>query len=66
VKRIDQRPGVWQIAGDRIRFRPLTLGVQTLDGRSQIVNGLEAGEEFIVHSTAQLRDGMKVRVAGAS
>lgn len=66
VKRVDQQQGVWQIADGRIRFRPVTLGLQTLDGRSQIIDGLKAGEGVIVHSTAQLRDGMKVRVGNAS
>lgn len=66
LKQIDQQQGVWQIADGRTRFRPITLGLQTLDGRSQVVDGLTAGESIIVHSTARLRDGMKVRVENAS
>lgn len=66
LKRVDEQQGVWQIADGRTRFRPVTLGLQTLDGRSQIVDGLTAGESIIVHSTARLRDGMKVRVENAS
>jgi HlyD family secretion protein len=66
VKRVHRQEGVWQIADGRIRFRPVTLGLQTLDGWSQVIDGLEAGEGVVVHSTAQLRDGMKVRVENAS
>lgn len=66
VKRVGERPGVWQVADGRSRFRPVTLGLQTLDGRAQIIDGLKPGEAVIVYSTAQLRDGMKVRVDGAS
>ena len=66
VKRVEQRPGVWQVADGRTRFRPVTLGLQTLDGRSQAIDGLESGDAVIVYSTAELREGMKVRVEGAS
>jgi HlyD family secretion protein len=66
VKRVEQRSGVWQVADGRTRFRPVTLGLQTLDGRSQIVDGLKSGDAVIVYSTVQLREGMKVRVEGAS
>ncbi|HSB48403.1 MAG TPA: efflux RND transporter periplasmic adaptor subunit [Burkholderiales bacterium] len=65
LKQVDQQSGVWQIADGRTRFRPVTLGLQTLDGLTQIVDGLKAGESIIVHSTARLRDGMKVRVENA-
>ena len=66
LKRVDQQHGVWQVADGRTHFRPVTLGLQTLDGRSQIIDGLKPGDAVIVYSTGQLRDRMKVRVEGAS
>jgi HlyD family secretion protein len=62
VKRVDDRLGVWQQNGGSARFRPIRIGVQTLDGRTQVFDGLAAGDEVIVHSTAQLAEGMPVRV----
>jgi HlyD family secretion protein len=62
VKQVDDRLGVWQRNGGAASFRPIKVGIQTLDGRTQVFDGLAAGDEVIVHSTAQLAEGTPVRV----
>lgn len=62
VKQVDHRRGVWQIADGAARFRPIAVGIQTLDGETQVLDGLSPGDEVIVHSTAQLAEGLRVRV----
>ena len=57
---------MWQVVDGKTRFRVLQVGVQTLDGMTQVVDGLTAGESVVVYSSAQLREGMKVRIAKAS
>lgn len=64
VRRQGGAAGVWQVAEGRARFIPVEAGVQTGDGKTQILKGLTAGENIIVHSTAQLQDGMRVRTTG--
>jgi HlyD family secretion protein len=65
LKRLDRQDGVWQIAGGRIAFRPVKLGIATLDGRSQIVDGLGVGDEVVVHSDRALKPDTRVKVVPA-
>lgn len=65
VKRENGRDGVWRIDAGKARFAPVEAGVQTLDGKTQIVGGLREGEQVIVHSPVDIEEGLKVR-AGKS
>jgi len=62
IKMVDGRPGVWQAIDGKAVFQPVGIGIQTLDGRTQILAGLEAGAQVIVYSDVQLTRGMKIRV----
>lgn len=61
VRRAGEQQGVWQLVDGAARFRPLDVGRQTLDGRTEVRKGLAAGEHVIVYSSAQLSEGMRVR-----
>ncbi len=63
VKRVRGRNGVWRVEDGQAKFYPVTLGTQTLDGRSQLLGGLRAGDAVIVYSPADLREGLKVKAA---
>jgi HlyD family secretion protein len=65
VKRRDRQDGVWQFAAGRVAFRPVKVGLTTLDGRSQIVDGLNAGDEVVVHSEQALGPDARVRIVPA-
>lgn len=65
VKRVDRREGVWQVSGDGVAFRALRIGLATLDGRSQVLEGLAEGDEVIVHSEKALAPGARVRTVAA-
>jgi HlyD family secretion protein len=65
VKRRDRQDGVWQFAAGRVAFRPVKVGITTLDGRSQIVDGLNAGDEVVVHSEQALGPDARVRIVPA-
>ena len=65
LKRIDGRDGVWQVTGGRVAFRPVKVGLTTLGGRSEIRDGLDAGDEVVVHSERRLRPQAKVEVVPA-
>ncbi len=62
VKTQGEQRGVWRVDAGRARFHPVRIGLQTLDGRSQVLDGLAPGDEVIVYSRAQLSDGARLRV----
>lgn len=64
IKREKGQYGVWQAIEGKARFRPVKVGAQTLDGQTQIIDGLKTGEQVIVYSPIELRDGLSVRVGG--
>lgn len=66
VKRVRHQQGVWQVNGGKTVFKPVKIGAQTLDGESQVLEGLRPGEHVIVHSSAQLQEGIKVKVGKPS
>lgn len=62
VKRIGKRDGVWVLQNNGVQFRPVKLGAATMDGRTQILDGLGDGDTVIVHSQQPLRPGLDVKV----
>jgi HlyD family secretion protein len=65
LKRLDRQDGVWQFASGNVIFRPVKVGITTLDGRSQILEGLSVGDEVVVHSEQALKSDSKVKVVTA-
>lgn len=65
VKRLGQQQGVWQLVDGRTHFRSVRTGIQTLDGMTELRDGLAAGDRIIVYSGARLREGMKARIGNA-
>ncbi|MBE0613439.1 MAG: efflux RND transporter periplasmic adaptor subunit [Burkholderiales bacterium] len=65
VKRLERQDGVWQITAGRVAFKPVKFGITSLDGRSQIIEGLDAGDEVVVHSERELTQDAKVKVVPA-
>jgi len=62
VKRIDRQTGVWVLQDGQVVFKPVKVGVTTMEGRTQILDGLGNDESVIVYSQQPLRAGIKVRV----
>ena len=65
VKRIARQDGVWLVSGERVTFRPVRVGTTTLEGRSQILAGLDDGDAVVVHSEQSLAPDTKVKVVSA-
>ncbi len=65
VKRVQLQTGVWQLEDERLAFRPVKFGITTLDGRSQVLDGLPAGAQVVVHSERELNARSQVRVVPA-
>jgi HlyD family secretion protein len=62
VKRIDGQTGVWVLRDGVVEFKPVKAGISTIEGRTQIVDGLDDGESVIVYSQQPMRVGIKVKV----
>jgi HlyD family secretion protein len=65
VKRVERQDGVWLFADGRVAFRPVKTGITTLDGRTQILDGLADGDEVIVHSEQAMKPDARVKIVTA-
>lgn len=63
IKRAGSQAGVWMVREGGAEFRPVIVGVATLDGFTQVRSGLKEGESVIVHSSRPLAGGDRVAVA---
>jgi len=57
--------GVWLYANGRLHFTPVKTGAAGADGKTQIVQGLAAGDEVVVYSERDLQDGSRIQVVDA-
>ena len=56
------KAGVWLRADGHLRFVPVKTGAEGLDGKVQIVEGVKAGDEVVVYSESDLKDGSRIKV----
>ncbi len=61
VKKQGKQNGVWLLEGNSLRFQPVEIGAQSLDGKVQILTGISLQDHVVVYSQQLLSDGMKVR-----
>jgi hypothetical protein len=55
-------PGVWKLRDGKPAFVAIKLGSSSLDGLVQVLEGISAGDEIIVHSERELSEGSRVKV----
>jgi len=65
VKRQGEKTGVWLADGSGLRFAPLRLGQTGLDGRVQVLQGLQAGDPVVVYSEKELTADSRIKVVDA-
>lgn len=61
IARVAGETGVWQSVDGVARFQKVEVGSQGQAGVVQILSGLNEGEAVIVHSSAQLKDDVRVK-----
>ena len=62
VKRVDGQLGVWLLNDAELIFAPIQKGASDLDGRVQILDGLESGDRVVVYSQRSLSARTRVKV----
>ncbi len=58
--------GVWVVENNRLKFKPLTIGIEDRRNFSEILAGVEGTEHIVAappEQAARFKDGMKVRIA---
>ncbi len=65
VRRVGGSDGAWRIVDGRARFTKLVTGAVASDGRTQVKQGLAAGDEVIVYSPRTLTPGGRVTAVDA-
>ena len=62
IQRINGQLGVWQVKDNTLYFTPITLGAADLDGRVQVRDGLNVGDQVVVYSAKALTTGSRIDV----
>ncbi|MBI4990034.1 MAG: efflux RND transporter periplasmic adaptor subunit [Rhodocyclales bacterium] len=62
IRQRGEQAGVWVLRGGALQFAPVRLGSAGLDGRVQVLEGLQAGDEVVAHSEGELNPGSRIRV----
>ncbi|MBI5005875.1 MAG: efflux RND transporter periplasmic adaptor subunit [Nitrosomonadales bacterium] len=65
VKRVDRQTGVWVLRDGKVEFKAVRTGLSTMEGHTQILDGLGDDDMVIVYSQQPLRAGLKVKVVSA-
>lgn len=60
VQNVDGKTGVWKIEGGKVRFTAVQLGASDLEGTVQVIKGLQAGDEVVVHSASRLTNVSRI------
>jgi len=65
IQRQGGTTGVWRMEAGKPVFAPVKPGVTSLDGQTQIIDGLKAGDEIVVYSQKPLSAGARLQVVDA-
>ncbi len=62
IQRQQGQTGVWRLADDQLEFAPVKLGVQSLDGQVQVLQGLVKENRVVIYSEKMLKTGSRIKV----
>ncbi len=63
IQRRAGKTGVWRVIDARAVFTPVSIGARTLDGKAQVLDGLNSRDRVVAHAPKPLADGDRVKVA---
>lgn len=62
VQRLGSQLGVWLIRDGSPHFAPVRLGTTDLDGRVQILDGVQAGEQVVLYRHRAIDAGSRIKI----
>jgi RND family efflux transporter MFP subunit len=62
IKRLNGETGVWRIKDDSLQYTRVLTGASNLDGRVQILQGLQAGDTVVVYSNEELTARSRISI----
>jgi HlyD family secretion protein len=62
IKQMPQGSGVWKLKDGKPSLTPVKLGSTSLEGNVQILDGLAAGDEVVIHSERDLNESARIKV----
>jgi HlyD family secretion protein len=62
VRREGERSGVWRIKDGTLSFVPVRLGLASLDGKVQVLDGLQAADLIVEFSEKELKPGSRIKI----
>jgi len=62
VKQTPQGAGVWKLRDGKPALVAIKLGSSSLDGLVQVLDGISAGDEVVVHSERALSEGARLKI----
>ena len=62
IKLLNGQNGVWVFEGDKLRFVAVRLGLASLDGQVQVLDGLKANEQVVVYSEKEVTADSRIEV----
>ena len=64
-RRVEQQEGVWVLGHNGITFRLVHFGASSLDGRTQILDGLLQDDQVVVHSQQTLTTEANIKIVSS-
>ena len=65
IQRQQGQTGVWRLTDDQLEFAPVKLGVQSLDGQVQVLQGLAKDDRVVIYSEKMLQATSRIKVVDA-
>ena len=65
IQRRGEQTGVWLVQSGHLKFVPVRLGEQGVDGQMQILAGVTAGDTVVVHREQTLSENSRIKVVDA-
>lgn len=62
LQRQADQVGVWRVLDGRPTFTSVRIGLTSLDGQVQVLEGLQAGDEVVVYSEKALTTGSRIKI----
>ena len=65
IKRHADQTGVWRVDGDGLSFVPVRVGLASLEGQVQVLDGVKAGDTVVAYSEKELTANSRIKIVDA-